>query len=404
MLKSNSALKNLFFQLIVIILCAISGIANAQEVLINFENQYNKTAPNSVERYEITGKYAQALLFNNQKEKAFAVLKQNIASAEKLSDGKYAAYLHAVSAMNNRIDDNLNATNYNLQKAIYYSGRTTDYSTKGYVKYCEGWLNLRNNEEAKAVKNFIDGLKFLDKAPVTPTVLTRMSSIYNELTGIYSRWDDYELQEKYSKLALEVALKQNNPNLIFTSYMSIGYMLSLIHNEKNIFVRDLAEKYYSNAIDTYYKNKNEMATATDLSFVAINLANLYLQYYPKTYQGKVIKYAYLAKEIAEQNHQSDHVAAANGILAELSLQNNEVSTAKNYLLNSLIKVNENTVPDKNILLSLYLSLSDIEDREGNYKEALRYYKLYTSTYKEVYDNEQAQILSLIHISEPTRPY
>ena len=70
MLKSNSALKNLFFQLIVIILCAISGIANAQEVLINFENQYNKTAPNSVERYEITGKYAQALLFNNQKEKA----------------------------------------------------------------------------------------------------------------------------------------------------------------------------------------------------------------------------------------------------------------------------------------------------------------------------------------------
>lgn len=393
MLKSNSALKTLFFQLIVIILCAISGIANAQEVLINFENQYNKTAPNSIERYEITGKYAQALLFNNQKEKAFTVLKQNISSAEKLSDGKYAAYLHAVSAMNNRIDDNLSATNYNLQKAIYYRGRTTDYSTKGYVKYCEGWLNLRNNEDSKAVKNFIDGLKFLDKATVTPTVLTRMSSIYNELTGIYSRWDDYELQEKYSKLALDVALKQNNPNLIFTSYMSIGYMYEqkFMQNEKNIFVRDLAEKYYSNAINTYYKKKNEMATATNLSFVAINLANLYLQFYPKNYQGKVIKYANLAKEIGEQNNQSDHVAAANGILAELSLQNNEVSTAKSYLLNSLIKVHENTILDKNILLSLYLSLSDIEDREGNYKEALRYYKLYTSTYKEIYDNEQAQI-------------
>lgn len=254
-------------------------------------------------------------------------------------------------------------------------------------------MNLRNNEDSKAVKNFIDGLKFLDKATITPTVLTRMSSIYNELTGIYSRWDDYELQEKYSKLALDVALKQNNPNLIFTSYMSIGYMYEqkFMQNEKNIFVRDLAEKYYSNAINTYYKKKNEMATATNLSFVAINLANLYLQFYPKNYQGKVIKYANLAKEIAEQNHQSDHVAAANGILAELSLQNNEVSTAKNYLLNSLIKVNENTIPDKNILLSLYLSLSDIEDREGNYKETLRYYKLYTSTYKEIYDNEQAQI-------------
>ncbi|TGN22560.1 sensor histidine kinase [Empedobacter tilapiae] len=393
MFTNISALKSFVIQLFFSCFFFLGSIIYAQEVLTNFENQYNKTAPNSVERYEITGKYTQALLFNNQKEKAFTILKQNIASAEKLNDGKYAAYLHSVSAMNNRIDDNLSATNYNLQKAIYYSGRTNDYSTKGYVKYCEGWLHLRNNEDAKAVKNFIDALKFLDKAPTTPTVLTRMSSVYNELTGIYSRWDDYELQEKYSKLALDVALKQNNPNLIFASYMSIGYMYEqkFMQNEKNIFVRDLAEKYYSNAIDTYYKNKKEMATATDLSFVAINLANLYLQFYPKNYQGKVMKYANLAKEIGEQNHQSDHVAAANGILAELSLQNNEVSTAKSYLLNSLIKVNENTMPDKNILLSLYLSLSNIEDRQGNFKEALRYYKLYTSTYKEIYDNEQAQI-------------
>ena len=97
-----------------------------------------------------------------------------------------------------------------MQKAIYYSNRTNDLSTKGYVKYSEGWLNLRNNEDAKAVKNFIEALKYYDKAKVTPVVLTRMTSVYNQLTGIYSRWDEYELQEKYSKLALDVALKQDN--------------------------------------------------------------------------------------------------------------------------------------------------------------------------------------------------
>ena len=53
-----------------------------------------------------------------------------------------------------------------------------------------------------------------------------------------------------------------------------------------------------------------------------------------TYYPLTVKKHLRAQEIAEQNHQADHVAAANGILAELSLQNNEVSTAKNYLLNN----------------------------------------------------------------------
>ena len=393
MLNNRAAFKSTLFKLIFFCLFFLSTSLQAQEVLTNFETQYYNTKANSAERYEITGKYVQALFYNNQKEKGFKILNQNIESAQKLADGKHAAYLYSISAMNNRIEDNLNASNQDLQKAIYYSNRTNDLSTKGYVKYSEGWLNLRNNEDAKAVKNFIEALKFYDKAKVTPVVLTRMTSVYNQLTGIYSRWDEYELQEKYSKLALDVALKQDNPNIIFASYMSIGYLYEqkFMQNNKNISVRDLSEKYYINAIDTYYKNKKEMITPTDLSFVAINLANLYLNFYPKTYQDKVVKYAELAKEIAAQTNQADHVAAANGILAELALQKNDVHTAKNYLLNSLIKVNENAVPDKNILQSLYLSLSDIEAKEDNYKEALRYYKLYTSMYKEIYDNEQAQI-------------
>lgn len=393
MLNIKVAFNFTFIRHIFTCLFFLSTFTYAQEVLTNFENQYNKTKANSTERYEIVGKYVQALFFNNQKEKAFSILKQNIATAENQKDGKYAAYLYSISAMNNHIEDNITASKLDLQKAIYYSEKTSDQSTKGYVKYAEGWLNLRNSEDAKAVKNFIEALKFYDKAPATSIVLTRMTSVYNQLTGIYSRWDDYELQEKYSKLALEVALKQDNPNLIFAAYMSIGYLYEqkFMQNNKNIYTRDLAEKYYTNAINTYYKNKKEMITPTDLSFVAINLANLYLNFYPKTYQDRVTKYAELAKEIASETNQADHVAAANGILADLALQQNDVHTAKNFLLNSLIKVNENTVPNKNILQSLYLSLSEIEVKQGNFKEALRYQKLYTAMYKEIYDNEQAQI-------------
>ena len=393
MFNNTSTFKSTFIQLFFSCLFFLSTSIHAQDVLTDFENQYNKTASNSIERYEIAGKYAQALFFNQQEEKAFKILKQNVISAEKKADGKYAAYLYAITAMNNRIEENISASIQNLQKATYYSERTNDYLTKGYVKYCEGWLNVRDKKDAKAVKNFIDALKYYDKAPVSPTILSRLSAVYSELTGIYSKWDDYELQEKYSKLALEVALKQNNLNSIFDAYMSMGYMYEqkFMQNEKNIYVRDLAEKYYLNAINLYNHNKNKMIMPSNLSFVANNLANLYIQFYPKIYREKAVKYAHLAKEIGTKTGQTIHVASSYGLLAELALQSNDIISAKAYLLSSLKEINENSFTDEHILLSIYESLAEIGEREKNYSEALRYYKLYMATYKSIYDKEQAQI-------------
>ena len=390
--SKKSAFTSILFRLVFGCLLILCSLVSAQDVLNDFESQYNKTAPNSPERFEIAGKYSQALFFNDQPQKAFNLLKQNIAIAEKLSDGRYAAYLYAISAMSNRIEEQIQASNQNLQKAIFYGERTNDLATKGYVKYCEGWLNVRNNQDAKAVKNFIDALKYYDKAPTSPTVLSRLSAVYSELTGIYAKLDDYQLQEKYSKLALEVAMQQNNPNSIFDANMSMGYMYEqqLMQNEKDINLRNLAEKYYTNAINIYNKNKSKMVAPSSLSFVANNLANLYLRFYPDNYQDKALHYVELAKEIGLKTGQHVHVASAYGLMAEIALQKNDLPLAKSYLLASLKETTDNSLSDDHILLSIYQSLSEVSDREGDSSEALRYYKLYMSTYKAIYDKEQAQ--------------
>jgi hypothetical protein len=77
--------------------------ASAQKLTNTLELQYQKYKPGSIQRMMITGKYAQALFFNKQEDKAFAVLNENIAYAKRETDGKYAAYLYTVAAINYKL-------------------------------------------------------------------------------------------------------------------------------------------------------------------------------------------------------------------------------------------------------------------------------------------------------------
>lgn len=364
----------------------------AQEVVTSIENEYNKTTQNTPERFTLAGKYAQTLFYNGQKEKAFKILRQNIGFAEKNNDSKHASYLYAVSAINYQLEKNEKASDNSIYKAVHYAEKTQDYSAKGFVKYAQGWIKLRKSKEAEAVKFYLDALKLYDKAPSNAILLSRLSSVYSELTSIYANWNDYPLQEKYSKLALEVALKQNDKNTILTAYMAMGYMYEqqFLINQKNIYLRDLAEKYYQNSIDLYNANRSEILAPSNLAFIANNLAYLYLSHYPKNYRNKAIYYAELAKEIGIKTEQHDVVAAVNGMLSELARENNEQQKAKNYLLSTLNDIDIKSL-NQHILMSTYKSLSNISEEEHNYNEALNYYKLYMNTYRKVYDQEQARI-------------
>ena len=364
----------------------------AQEVVDNIESQYKKTTQNTPERFLMAGKYAQTLFYNDQKEKAFNILRQNIAFSVNYEDGQYASFLYAIIAINHYLEKNYQASDNNILKAVYYSERTNNNNAKGYVKYAQGWLSVRKNKEAEGVKFFIDALKYYDKSPSSTVTLTRLASVYTELTSIYANQNDYPLQEKYSKLSLELAKKQNDKNTILSAYMSMGYMYEqqFFLNEKNIYLRDLAEEYYLNAINLYNANKKEILAPSNLAFISNNLAYLYLRYYPKNYRNKVISYAELAKEIGLKTGQNDVVAAVNGMLSEMALENNEIDKAKSYLLSSLNDLDKNSL-NQQVLISTYESLSNISEKEGNFAEALRFYKLYMGIYKSTYDQEQAQL-------------
>ena len=397
-MKIHLARRKLLHLLLILIVGLLSSYyGRAQTVVDAVAKLYHNAAAGSEEQLLQSGKYAQALFFNNRKEEAMDLLKKDIAVARKKKDGQYAAYLYGIMAMNNLVlEDSTSAFN-NLRQARVFSEKTKDNVTKGYVLYCEGWMWLRYGKEMTAIESFQKALNYYDKAPETDLVISRKTAIYKELCSVYANWRAYEQQQKYAELTLQMAKVKNNPMDIFDAYMIMGYMYEEQYriNITELSLRNKAEHYYQQAIKAYQNNKDKMAIPSDLSFAAVNLANLYLQYYPQNDQQKGLGYADLALEVATETRQMSQVAAAYGIKADYSIKTNKNEDAEKYLLAALAALINNPMEDKGVSLSLFAKLSELYENENNYEKALHYYKQYVKVFEEVYNArklEQAQRL------------
>ncbi|MDR4892095.1 MULTISPECIES: ATP-binding protein [unclassified Chryseobacterium] len=361
----------------------------AQDVLSKLEREYGHASNNTAEQLNLAPKYATALFFHNLKPKSYQILATNISLAAKQADGKYATILYAVQAMNYRLDNKTAESSKSLDMAKAYSLKTNNNEAKGYFNYAKGWILIRNNKTTDAVAAYLKAIEYYENAPTTSTLYGRFGNVAKELSTIYSNLNEYQLEEKYSKQFLLLASKQNDPNLIFDAYMRMGYVYEqkYTQNPSNTELRDKTEQYYLQAITTFNKNKDRMLNRSSLSYAAINLANLYTGFD----SDKAMHYAQLANKVSLETGDAIHIASSFGILAELAIQNKNYDLAKSYFLKASMEIGKSPVRDHNIELSILESLSRISEEQGNYQEALTYYKSYVDKYKSVYDQEKLDI-------------
>ncbi len=363
--------------------------AQAQDVVSRLEKEYNNASGKTTEQLNLAPKYATALFFRDFKSRSYQILENSIPVAAKQPDGKYAAVLYAVQAMNYRLDHKESESLKSLEKARTYSLKTYSTEAKGYYEYARGWVAARNNKITDAVSAYLKAIHYYENSPTTSTLYGRFASVVKELSAIYSNLNEYQLEEKYSKQFMLLASKQNDPNLIFDAYMRMGYMYEqkYAQNPSNTDLRSKTEQYYLLAIATFNKSKEAMLNKTNLSYAAINLANLYIDFNP----DKAMQYAQLANRASLETGNAIHIASSFGILAELALQRKDYDVAKSYFLKASMEIGKSPVRDHNIELSILESLSRISEEQGNYKEALTYYKSYVDQYKSVYDQEKLDI-------------
>jgi len=384
-------LKNLKSRILLLFFILIGFNFYSQETLTTAKKNYysiNKTHP---EYFEVTAKYAQALLLNNKIDESFELLEKHIIELKNQRDFGNLSFLYAIQSIQYFAILDKPKSNASLVLANKYVNQTSNLEIKGYISYANGWISTRNESEINAVIFFLKAIEHYEAAKNSSSLARRKAVIYIELARIYSNWDDLELEEKFSKKALENALLQNDINTLFTAYMTIGHYHEkcLTISDSNNNSRDLSEENYLKAIELF--DSNTLIYGSDLTYALLSIANLYLTYYPDMYRTKALTYTLKAKKIAADYNEPNHNAVILNLLAQISLKENKISEARNYFLEALKTLD--TSIKKNLIteLSIYDKLTELEEIDGNYKQALEYQKKLSITYKKIYDSKKLEL-------------
>lgn len=394
-------MKTLFFpftisliRVVTVTVLAVAMPSMYAQSVENWEKQYNAQTNTANGQPSVVLSYLSALYANKKLDKAQQVLTHNVQIALKKGDYSSVSILYCIEAMNLRIMKHTADADKSLDLAKQYSLKTNDAEAKGYVAYCEGWLNSRNGKQDKAVHNIITAIKLYDQAPSSTTLNKRKSVANSELSVIYNKLGEDELNEKYARASLQYALLQSDPQVKFSAFMQMGNLYDRLYsnhpNSQNY--RQLAERYFLQSIDVFNQNKEVMYNQSDLSFAYNNLASLYLYSFPDSYRPKALEYAKLANGIALKMDRPDHIASSYGIISSVYMANGDIDTAIAYLLEAQQAISKSSIVDRNIELNIYESLVDIYAEQGNYKEAFHYQKEYLELFKTIYNQDKLEIV------------
>lgn len=375
-------------------LCMGAVLPAEAQSLENWEKQYRAQTNTGKLQNTFVVSYVSALYLNKQYEKAKQIQNQYVTTALSKGDYSSVSILYCIEAMSLRLKEGTVGVEKSLDLAKQYSLKANDNETKGYVSYCEGWLNSRNGKQDKAVQHIITALKYYDLASNSPTLNKRKSIANNELSVIYNNLREDELYEKYAKTSLQYALLQSDPQIKFSAFMQMGNLYHRLHDTypNSDTYRNLAERYFLQSIDIFNQNKEVMNNLSDLSFANNNLASLYLYSFPENYRSKALEYAKQANTIALKIDRADHIASSYGIMSSIYQVEGNTDKAIYYLLEAKEAIHKSSIVDRNIELNIYESLVDVYVEEGNYKEAFRYQKEYLELFKTLFNHDKLEII------------
>lgn len=266
------------------------------------------------------------------------------------------------------------------------------------------------NLQGRARRNITEYYKAEERYKLALELARKIKSVeaevvtLNQLGVIYRRQDKVRGALNYHQAALAILSKLENPNKDFKVSHSIS-----INSIGNIY---LAIKQYELALDKFEESIRIQEELNDLRGLAINHQNigyayqnigdldLALENYNKSLEynnlnksslGKVICHNSISNVLIKQgkyneayNYISEVVPVAKGLenryyLSEVYntlgwslIKLNELKDAEEYLYKSLKIGTDNNIPSS--LTVSYLHLSELHQKEKNYKEALEHFQ------------------------------
>ena len=199
-------------------------------------------------------------------------------------------------------------------------------------------------------------------------------NVYQELAAIHAVQKNYKQALNIALKSLKLAKRIGDPKLITGCYHYIGNIYKLEGNENALF-------YFIKCKEAYEKNGNKRDLISVLNSIGDILKD-------KKEYNKSIVYFKQALNISLELKDKLCISWCNLNLANVYQSLNKLPEYEKHLTEGFIIARE--INHKELLLTSYEQLSDIYEKQGSYKQALNYQKLYTAIKDTIYNTESSK--------------
>jgi len=303
-----------------------------------------------------------------------------------LKDGKSKAIAYATLVHLYVWKKDLKHAYQSLDSAMYYVKKTKDRWALGYVWFRNGWLDLVNDQNDKATVKLLKALDYFKGQQA----YDYESTIYHYLASFYGYGNNPTKQQQYASLCYQYALKSKQVDLLNNAYFTIGqtYFDRFKLDTTKRYLLDSALFTYKKSLSLSKKQEGRIIIHSNTAAVALNTANTYFQYFPRSYRDSAEKYVEIAVEIATKTNLLEVLLNCYGLKSEYALRDGNYDEAEKILLAGLSKIDGSVVKMPLTQARLYQGLSNIAEKKGDKGAALNYFKLYFLNYKKAFDEDK----------------
>lgn len=314
---------------------------------------------------------------------------QAVQLSRTLSDPGYTAIAYAILAQVYLQDNGMAKSAQAVDSALFYAERTESQLAKGIAWYRKSWMENIKGKPQEALISAQQSLIYLEKAGA----INYQSAVYYIIASIYANLYDSPLHKKYAQLSLQTALKDMDYDNLLLAYQTLGTYWQYYHmqHEDNQSSLDSAFFYNKTALNTFLHQKDRIIFHSTAAIIAVNLADLYAQYFPTSYRDTVFHYLDLAQKIGHETHHLEVIANCYGMKSDYEVAAGNYEKAAALLLKGLEVVSTDSAQNLATRIQFMAALSNLSEKRGNYREALKYQQQYALLYTDLYNEEKMNI-------------
>lgn len=369
----------------------------AQSIIIDSLNSIieQKVNPNP-ERIEALAELAKITARNNQTARSMELAEQALKLSYQEEDPGYTAFMHATISYLYSQKDSLKQAFKTMDSAHWYAERTENLILKGRVLSQRGWLENLVENRGKAYKYMLEALRLFEQKKEDTWLY--QSNLYHHLASIQGYWNSPKQQLQYTRLCLEAANNSKVPDAIANAYLSMGtYYLYQSRKKESKQQLDSAKYFYKAILDLTEANQNRIKSKSIQGIAALNMANLYYEFYPVSFKDSASYYINLALANGRAFDKPQIVANSYGILSEYALKENDYQKAEELLQMAMTEIIASPWGTNRTKSRISNALSRVAEKRGDDTKALEYYKQYMKYDRELFNQEKHSITQKLEV-------